>query len=260
VSNTLKKDVHCTAVILAGGQGKRIGGKVAKQYLEIGEKPVLWYSLMAVQNSEYIDECILVVRPDDLDYVRTELLSKYFFTKITRIADAGRERYESVWSALVSLKGINWMALTEEKKEEILSDPDGAKDLPTDYIFIHDGARPFLTEEILKRNFECVTEHDACVTAVKSRDTIKIADEDGSVLQTPDRASVRIIQTPQTFKADLIYEAYRKALYNEEEGLTDDAMCVERSGLSKVYFTEGDVKNIKITLPEDLSYAESLLM
>lgn len=255
-----KKDVHCTAVILAGGQGKRMGSKVAKQYIEIGEKPILWYSLMAVQNSEYIDDCILVVRPDDLDYVKTELLSKYFFTKITRIADAGKERYESVWSALVSLKGINWMALTDEKKEEILSDDKGALDLPADYIFIHDGARPFLTEEIIKRNFECVTEKGACVTAIESRDTVKIMGEDGSVSCTPDRKSVRIIQTPQTFKADLIYESYRRALYDEEEGLTDDAMCVERSGLSKVFFAEGDIRNIKITLPEDLSYAEMLLM
>ena len=255
-----RKDVHCTAVILAGGQGKRMGSKVAKQYIEIGEKPILWYSLMAVQNSEYIDDCILVVRPDDLDYVKTELLSKYFFTKITRTADAGKERYESVWSALVSLKGINWMALTDEKKEEILSDDKGALDLPTDYIFIHDGARPFLTEEIIKRNFECVTEKGACVTAIESRDTVKIMGEDGSVSCTPDRKSVRIIQTPQTFKADLIYESYRRALYDEEEGLTDDAMCVERSGLSKVFFAEGDTRNIKITLPEDLSYAEMLLM
>ena len=101
----MKKDVHCTAVILAGGQGKRIGGKIAKQYLEIGEKPVLWYSLMAVQNSEYTDECILVVRPDDLDYVRTELLSKYFFTK---------KRYYRIRTALKIFRPTIYLSMTEQ--------------------------------------------------------------------------------------------------------------------------------------------------
>ena len=247
---------HCTAILLAGGTGKRMGSKTAKQYLEINEKPVLWYSLMAIEKSDIIDECILVIRPDDAEYVRDELLSKYFFTKVTRIADAGKERYESVWSALVSLKNINWMALGIDKQEELLSDENLSKDLPTDYVFIHDGARPFLTEEILKRNYEKVLECGACVTAVKSKDTVKIVDEEGEVISTPDRKSVWSIQTPQTFKADLIFESYRRAMYDEREDLTDDAMTVEISGLSKVSVVEGDYGNIKITTPEDLTIAE----
>ncbi|MBR1862404.1 MAG: 2-C-methyl-D-erythritol 4-phosphate cytidylyltransferase [Lachnospiraceae bacterium] len=255
-NNGENKKPHCTAILLAGGQGKRLGGKVAKQYIEIGEKPVLWYSLMAIEKSEYIDECILVIRPDDADFVRDELLSKYFFTKVTRIADAGVERYESVWSALVSLKGYNWMALGSEKQEELLEDTGLSKDLPTDYIFIHDGARPFLTEDILRNNYETVLKYGACVTAVPSKDTVKIVGEDMEVVSTPERKTVYAVQTPQTFKAELIFEAYRRALYDETEGLTDDAMAVEATGLSKVHIAGGSYRNIKITTPEDLTIAE----
>ena len=250
------RDDHCTLILLAGGQGKRMGGKVAKQFLELNEKPLLWYSLMAAEKSQFIDEVVLVIRPDDAEFVRDELLAKYFFTKVTRIADAGRERYESVWSGLVSLTGINYMALTDEKKEEVLEDEKVSEDLPTDYIFIHDGARPFLTEEILKRNYEAVKEKGAVVTAVKSKDTVKITGEGGEIVSTPPREFVYNIQTPQTFKASLIYEAYRRCLYEEEEGLTDDAMTVERTGLSKVFVAEGDYTNIKVTTPEDMVTAE----
>ncbi len=250
------KKPHCTAILLAGGQGKRMGGKVAKQYLELNEKPVLWYSLMAIEKSEYIDECVLVIRPDDAEFVRDELLSKYFFTKVTRIADAGKERYESVWSALVSLKNINWMALSEEKKEELLSDTGLSKDLPTDYIFIHDGARPFLTEDIIKNNYDTVMKYGACVTAVKSKDTVKIVNGDGVVEQTPDRNTVWNVQTPQTFSAEKIFECYRRAIYNECENLTDDAMVIELFGLGEVHVAQGSYRNIKITTPEDLTVAE----
>ncbi|MCR4618867.1 MAG: 2-C-methyl-D-erythritol 4-phosphate cytidylyltransferase [Lachnospiraceae bacterium] len=251
-----KNKPHCTMILLAGGSGKRMGSKVAKQYLEINEKPILWYSLMAVEKSEVIDECILVIRPDDAEYVRDELLAKYFFTKVTRIADAGKERYESVWSALVSLKNINWMAIGPDKQEELLADEKLSEDLPTDYIFIHDGARPFLTEEIIKRNYDEVIKSGACVTAVKSKDTVKIVDDNGNVISTPNRNNVRNIQTPQTFKAGLIFEAYRRAIYDEREDLTDDAMTVEISGLATVSIAEGSYDNIKITTPEDLTIAE----
>ncbi len=247
---------HRTAILLAGGQGKRMGGKIAKQFIEVGEKPLLWYSLMAIEKSEYIDECVLVIRPDDSDFVRDELLSKYFFTKVTRIADAGRERYESVWSALVSLKGYNWMALGSEKQEELLEDTALSEDLPTDYIFIHDGARPFLSEEILKNNYEAVLKYGACVTGVRSKDTVKLVSEDGKVISTPDRGLVWNIQTPQTFKAQLIFEAYRRAMYDERTDLTDDAMAVEISGLSDVHIAQGSYENIKVTTPEDLTVAE----
>jgi 2-C-methyl-D-erythritol 4-phosphate cytidylyltransferase len=253
---TNKTKPHCTAILLAGGIGKRMGGKVAKQYLEINEKPVLWYSLMAIEKSEIIDECVLVIRPDDADFVRDELLAKYFFTKVTRIADAGRERWESVWSGLVSLKNINWMAIGADKQEELLGDPDFSKDLPTDYIFIHDGARPFLTEEILRANYDAVLKYDACVTAVKSKDTVKIVNENGEVVETPERKNVWNIQTPQTFKAETIFESYRQAVYDEREDLTDDAMTVELSGLAKVHVAEGSYQNFKITTPEDLTIAE----
>lgn len=253
-----KRNDHCTAVLLAGGQGKRMGQGKAKQYLEIAEKPVLWYSLMAIEKSEYIDECVLVIRPEDIDFVREELLTKYYFTKVTRLAFAGKERYESVWSALVSLTGIDWTVLNEEKKLEVLEDVSVLDKLPTDYIFIHDGARPFLTEEILKNNYLGVKEYGACVTGVMSKDTIKLVGEDGYVKDTPDRSRLRIVQTPQTFRAPLIYEAYRKALFEEIPGITDDAMTVELSNLSQIHMVEGSYSNIKITTPEDLLIAEIL--
>lgn len=228
---------HCTAIVLSGGQGKRMGSNIAKQYLELNGKPIIWYSMAAMQKSEFIDDIVLVIRPEDETLVMNEVLNDNSFIKPVRIAYAGNERYESVWNGL-----------------KLIFDDSAPK---PDYVFIHDGARPFVSEEIIKRNYEGVIEHGACVSAVKSKDTVKIVDEDGCIISTPDRNTVWNMQTPQSFEAQLIYSAYKKAIESKKTYFTDDAMMVEEFTDKSVFVALGDYRNIKITTPDDLLSAEN---
>ncbi len=228
-----------TAIVLAAGQGKRMQSKVHKQYLLLCEKPVLFYCLKALEES-FIDEIILVTGKDETDYCRKEIVERFGFSKITKIVEGGKERYHSVINGIKAVDNC-------------------------DYLFIHDGARPFLDAGILKRTYTCVKETNACVAGMPVKDTIKIADESGFAKETPRRDLVWTIQTPQVFKFSLIKEAYGK-LEREEEQLkekgilvTDDAMVVEYFCAQPVKLVEGDYRNIKITTPEDLRTAESFL-
>ena len=220
----------CTAIVLAAGQGKRMGTKVQKQYLEIQGKPVLLYSLEAFQQSELIDEMILVVGENQEAYCRKEIVKKYQMTKVVKIVAGGSERYASVWNGL------------QEVGEE-------------GYVFIHDGARPFVDEEILRRAYDAVKECKACVVGMPVKDTIKRADEEGFVAETPDRSCLWMVQTPQVFEIGLVKKAYRMLMEQEEIQVTDDAMVVEQMLHHKVKLVPGSYENIKITTPEDLEIA-----
>ena len=133
-----------------------------------------------------------------------------------------------------------------------------------DYCFIHDGARPFLTKEILERTLLAVKEYQACVAAMPVKDTIKIADEEGFASETPKRDLVWMVQTPQVFSYPLIHRAYNQLLEQEDDLLqkgikiTDDAMVVETFTKQKVKFVEGSYENIKITTPDDIPLAEMI--
>lgn len=265
---------RCTAVILAGGSGSRMHGDVAKQFMLLGGKPLLWYSLQAVQQSEIIDDCILVAGKagdsacgswsDTLEYVGREIVEKYGFTKVDTIIPGGPERCWSVENAMAVLRnGAEGCRVPNR---------DG-------YVFIHDSARPFLTEEILRRTYEAVRQYHACVAAMPSKDTMKLADEEGFAASTPTRSRVWTIQTPQVFDTVLITEAYRKlALQYQIHGdktemgqsdprgssvsmppVTDDASVVELFSDTPVKLVEGAYRNIKITTPEDIKIAEALL-
>lgn len=235
----MKKE-KCVAVILAGGQGRRMGTALAKQYLLIQGKPVLWYSLNAFEQSDLIDEIILVAGKGQISYCRQEIVEKYRFRKVKEIVEGGAERYHSVWEALRVL---------EQRRLE-------------GYVFIHDGARPFVNEEILQRAYEEVCRSRACVVGMPVKDTIKIADEKGCISMTPKRSLVWQIQTPQVFSSELIIPAYKELIKNEkkllEQGvqITDDAMVVEQMCGCPVCLVEGSYENIKITTPEDLKIAE----
>ncbi len=221
---------RCTAIVLAGGQGKRMGTKVQKQYLEICGKPVLYYALQCFQNSDLIDDIILVVGSGQEDYCQKEIVEKYRFAKVSKIVTGGAERYHSVWNGLQEVE-------------------DG-------YVFIHDGARPFVTEEILYRAYEEVQKYQACVVGMPVKDTIKIADEECFSKETPNRKDVWMIQTPQVFDCDLIKKAYELLMQREDIAVTDDAMVAETMLQQKVKFVIGSYENIKITTPEDLQIAE----
>ncbi len=239
---------RCTAIMLAAGGGSRMKSDVAKQYMLLRGKPLLWYALQAVEESAVIDDCILVTGAEDIIYVKEEIVERYGFRKVDRIIAGGKERYDSVYQAL---------RVIEEDGMRV-SNRDG-------FLFIHDGARPFLTEAILRRNYEAVERFRACVTGMPVKDTIKIADRDGFAAQTPDRSLVWQIQTPQVFESSLILEAYDR-LQQEKERLaadgiriTDDAMVVETLMGLPVKLVEGSYENIKITTPEDLLTAEAFL-
>ena len=223
------QNAKCTAIVLAAGQGKRMGTSIQKQYLELDGKPILYYSLYAFEKSNLIDEIILVVGENQNEYCRKEIVSKYQFTKVKHVIQGGAERYISVWN--------------------------GLRKVGEGYVFIHDGARPFIDEEILTRAYESVQEYKACVVGMPTKDTIKIADKDGFVLDTPDRRDLWIVQTPQVFETALVKEAYGKLMRHAETNVTDDAMVVEQMLGGKVKLVEGSYRNIKITTPEDLQVA-----
>lgn len=239
---------RCTAVVLAAGNGSRMKSGVAKQYMLLGEKPLIWYSLHAVEASSVIDDCVLVSGAEDVSYVQEEIVGRYGFHKVNTVVAGGKERYDSVYQAL-----------------RVIGSSDMRVQNRDGYIFIHDGARPFLTEEILRRNLAAVEKFRACVTGMPVKDTIKIADGNGYAAQTPDRNLLWQIQTPQVFESVLIIEAYERMMQEKERlgvlkaGITDDAMVVENYMNVPVKLVHGSYENIKITTPEDMAAAEAFL-
>lgn len=219
-----------TAVVLAGGTGKRMNSDIPKQYLEINGKPILAYSLEAFQNSQ-VDSIVVVCKAGDEDHIQKEFVDKYHINKVTAICVGGKERYNSVYNGLKACG-------------------------ETDYVLIHDGARPYVSDSIIRRNMEEVVKYQAVVTAVVATDTIKIADDEGYVVSTPVRKNCYAMQTPQTFEYDLIYEAYDKYINALEAGeeiqVTDDAQVMELYMKKRVKLIEGEYTNIKITNPSDI--------
>ena len=228
------------AVVLAGGSVKRMGAEVPKQYLSLDGRPLVFYSLKAFEDS-FIDTVVLVVTAGDEDYCRREIVERYGFRKVAAVVSGGKERYHSV------VKGVEAVA------EDV------------SWIFIHDGARPFLSREVLERAFEDVKRSGASVVAVQSKDTVRLADAEGFVRETPPRDEVWQMQTPQVFSAELLRRACREL--SEKEGellakgirITDDAMMVELLCGQRAHLVTGDYENIKITTPEDLEFAEMLI-
>ena len=248
------------AVVVAGGAGSRMRttenavsahgaqaaeGSVKKQYLDLGGKPLMYHALATLQASSLIDAVVLVVSPGDEAYVQTKIVERYALSKVRAVVAGGKERYHSVYAGLCAVR-------------DALSGEDTV-------VYIQDAARPFLTEEILRRCHDGVLRTGACVAAMPVKDTIKQADKDGIVTATPDRKTLWAMQTPQTFRFPLVYEAYGKLIAEEQQGadcsfVTDDAMVVERFFPGQqVLLAEGSYGNIKVTTPEDLQYAKGLL-
>lgn len=244
----MKNGKRCTAIVLSAGRGNRMKSDVAKQYMNLCGKPVIWYSLNAVEQSEVIDDCILVAGKEDLEFVEQDIVGKYGFSKVDTIIIGGAERYLSVMNAL-----------------QVIADGDMKVPNQDGYVFIHDGARPFLNEEMLVRLADAVEKVHACVAAVPSKDTIKIADDEAFALQTPDRRTVWSVQTPQVFDTQLVLQAYERLQGRldrmKEQGIaiTDDAGVVELFTDNRVKMVLGDYKNMKITTPEDMVVAEAFL-
>jgi len=239
MSNMSEHKYKTAAIVLAGGKGSRMGSDIPKQYMKVCGYPIIYYSLKVFQDS-FVDEIILVCGEGDEEYCRKEIVEAYGFNKVTAIVAGGAQRYHSVANGLRAIGEC-------------------------DIVFIHDGARPFITEEILDRAFADTISCKATVVAVPAKDTVKIADDEGCSEYTPNRNTVWLVQTPQTFDFTQIRDAYEKCITEEETlkekgiSITDDAMVMEQFGSSKVKFVMGSYKNIKITTPEDMLVAKVYL-
>ena len=168
----MKKETY-GAVVLAAGKGKRMHSAVQKQFLMLGGKPVIFYSLEQFEQCPFINEIVLVTGEEEIDYCRKEIVEKFDFQKVKKIVAGGAERFLSVYN--------------------------GLKACTCDFVYIHDGARPFVDQAILERTREDVKRYGACVAGMPVKDTIKISDGDGYADVTPPRSRVWMVQTPQVF-------------------------------------------------------------
>ena len=218
-----------SVIIVAGGSGSRMNMNINKQFIKINEKEVIAHTIDKFYKNEYIDEIILVVKEDEIDYFKENIIKKYGYKNI-KIALGGKERQDSVYNGLKIV------------------------DKNCDMVLVHDGARPFVSKEIIKK---AVTEtKKARVIGVRVKDTIKVVNNN-EIISTPNRNTLWAIQTPQTFKYDLLKIAYKKA-YEENFYGTDDSSLVENLG-EKVNIIEGSYENIKITTKEDLNMAYQII-
>ena len=241
------EEKYCTAVVLAAGKGSRMSGKTAKQYMEMGGRPLVAYALEAFEASPVIDEIILMTDAGHMEYARTEIVEAYGLKKVSTIGAGGRERYESVWKALCTI-------MDQEEGE----DEAAIRARQNGYVFIHDGARPFVTGDIIERAYQAVCRYGACVAGIPVKDTIKLVNREGMIESSPDRSLVWQAQTPQVFSVPLIAEAFARQMKSDCTGITDDAMVVEAQMGVKAHMVRGSYANIKITTPEDLYMAEVL--
>lgn len=221
-----------TALILAGGKGKRMQSDVSKQFIMINGKPLIYYSIMRFYKCELIDNIILVLPKEEIDYFKKNIVEKYSL-KVDMIVEGGKERQDSVFN------GLN--ALTE---------------METDIVLIHDGARAFVSTDIIKDGIKYAKLYGAAAPGVVPKDTIKVRDDCSFSKETLNRDELVAIQTPQVFNLKLIKECHDR-IKKDKIVVTDDTMVVESYG-HKVYLYKGDYSNIKVTTPEDLVIAQYL--
>ena len=219
------------ALILAAGKGVRMGGR-RKAFLPIGGKPLLAWTLSVFESFPRIQEIKVVVPPDQKERCWKEVLVPYNISKATMVS-GGRERQDSLQNGFAKI------------------------DEPCHLVVIHDGARPFLDKETLAKSVDAAEENGASIVAVPVKDTIKIGDEERMVQETLERSHLWSVQTPQTYKYQIIKQALEKAR-KEKFYATDDSSLVEMIG-KPVKIVSGSYENIKITTPEDLIFGELLL-
>lgn len=227
------KNHHISVIIAAAGMSNRMGSKINKQFIGINGKPILAYTIEKFEKCRYIDEIVLVAKEEEIEYCRKEIVKKYRFKKVSNIIRGGMERQDSIYNGI--------LALNEN----------------TDIVLTHDGARPFVKIQNIEDGIEGVIDHGACIVGVPVTDTIKVVGKDKDINETPQRSLLWAAQTPQCFLKSILVEAYDEAVKDNFLG-TDDSSIVERIGY-KVKMIMGSYENIKITTPEDIVIAESLL-
>ena len=223
---TEKENIYVSAVIVSAGSSTRMGG-INKQFLDIDNIPVIAHTINVFEKTESIHEIVVVTRECDISDVKN-LVEKYGFSKVSCVVAGGETRQLSVYNGVINTS------------------------VKADFIAIHDGARPLVTENVIIDTLEQAVKYGAAATGVKVKDTVKQVNNNNDIVATPDRAYLRFIQTPQIFNKSL----YLDAVSNVENSrdFTDDCMLVEAYG-KKVKFVDGDYENIKITTPEDIELA-----
>ena len=222
-----------SAIILAGGKGKRMNSSISKQFIEIKGKPIIYYTIKKFNDNKKIDNIIVVLSQEEIEYYKENILKKYDL-KVDKIVVGGAERQDSVYNGLKSLENSE-----------------------TDIVLIHDGARPFISDRIIDEGIKYAAIYGACAPGVMPKDTIKIKDENNFSINTPNRETLVSIQTPQVFKFSEILECHKKVQIDKLV-VTDDTMVAEKYG-NKVYLYDGEYTNIKVTTPEDLILGEKLI-
>ena len=223
ISEEKVNNAFVSAIIVSAGNSSRMGG-INKQFLNICGMPVIAHSIKAFQACNLIDEIVIVTRENDIDEVN-EVVKDYCFSKVVAVVVGGETRQLSV------LNGIKAVSNDAE------------------YIAIHDGARPLVTQKVIVDTLNCAIEFNAATTGVKVIDTIKIVDENENIIDTPDRAFLRAVQTPQIFNKSLYLNAVANVPNSKD--FTDDCKLIEAYG-HKVKIVDGDYENIKITTPSDI--------
>ena len=221
------------AIVLAGGAGKRMGTATNKQFLLLDNKPIIVRTLQIFEECRPVDGVYLVVNQKDLPIMQEEILETYKFNKVVKLVIGGRLRQDSVRNGLEAIEN------------------------PCDIVIIHDGARPFVSPSFIEKGIFLMEMFDAVIPAIPVKDTIKTVSKEGFVIKTLERDSLWTVQTPQTFKYDLIIKAYREGMSKKLYGY-DDATFLEHMG-KKIKVIEGSPYNIKITTPEDLIIAKGML-
>lgn len=226
------------AIVLAGGQGRRMNSQIRKQYLELEGKPLIYHALAAFESS-CVQKVILVTGAGETEYCRKQIVERYGFSRVAAVVEGGKERYDSVYSGLCALERLGGCS----------------------HVLIHDGARPLVDKEIIRRAADGAVDFGACVAGMPVKDTIKETDETQYGVRTPRRDLLWAVQTPQAFEWKLIWNAYSQLMTQPElqEGITDDAMVLETVTGRKSKLIPGSYSNIKVTTPEDMIIAEAFL-
>ena len=222
-----------SVLIPAAGQGKRMGSSVKKPYLMLADKPILSHTIDHFEQNSVVDEIFVVVDESDFIACRENVLAPFRYRKVRELVSGGKTRQISVFNGL--------RALSDD----------------VDFVIIHDGVRPFINDDIIFGCLEAAAECGAAVSAVPVKETIKVANAELFITDTPERDRLWRVQTPQVFRKSLLVEAHKKAIQNGIDA-TDDAALIENLGLP-VKLVMGSYKNMKLTTPEDLRIAETLL-
>lgn len=220
-------------VVAAAGTGSRMGSATNKQFMLLGNKPVLTYCLDFFEAQPEVESMVVVCRADEVDYCSREIVQVYRYSKVCAVIAGGPERQDSVWNGLSRL----------QTKQE--------------WVAVHDGARPLLTAKVFGEVFQAARQFGAAIPGLPPKDTLKMVDSQHFVQETLKRASIVAVQTPQIFKASDLLKAYDMARTENFCG-TDDASLYERY-IGKVKVVEGDYQNLKITTPEDLALADAIV-